>query len=173
MCWISDVYLSDCSWSHLNWVLLQRLDTLCSHPVFSVSPGWWLDFVPLGTKSKCSREVTSFALSVCCYLWKGSWQTWGPRWSWDQREILDKSRYLPLVCKHQDPVCFKELWNWTYLSPYGLKGCTHGCWGRWLAHCESTLEVPWKFMGTQRHSWGQEKANVTAILKSRWRSSKL
>lgn len=107
MRWISDVHLSDCSWSHLNLVLPQRLDTLCSHPVFGVSPGCWhSSLVPHGTKSKCSREVTSFALSFCCYLWKGSWETWVPRWSWDQRESPEQ-RNLPLVNKDQ----VREHWN--------------------------------------------------------------
>lgn len=108
MFWISGVYLSGCSWSHLNPVLLQRLDTLCSHPVFGLSPGCWhSSLVPLGTKSKRSKEVTSFALSVCYYLWKRSWEAWGPRWSWDQRESLEQSRYLPLVNKDQ----VREHWN--------------------------------------------------------------
>lgn len=122
MCWISDVYLTGCSWIHLNLGLLQRLPMLCSHPMFSLSLGCWHSHLcPLAQHVSAPGLLTPFALSIWCCLWKGLWDRQRlckqPRESWDQKASLEWSR---LIFGEQGSG--QETWKLYICKSMGLNG---------------------------------------------------
>lgn len=170
MGWISDVYLTGRSWSHLNPGLLQRPSAshtlLLSHiqpqprlltQLTSLqnpgTPGrgphllFFYLVMPLKGIVTHTKAVQTAKLVLRPERKFGAWKT----------TLLEEDQV-------------REQWNKLDIitHPWDLMECNHGCWGNCQCHWKASWDYCWKIMVIKRGSSGMRERKFIPIFKKTW-----